>query len=263
MADDKRVPEGVDPSRPNAARVYDYLLGGKDNYHIDRMVAERMLEVAPDNRMLAWFSRQFLLQAVRDAAEAGVRQFLDIGAGIPTAPAVHEVAQKIDPTALVASIDYDPVVFAHANALLSGIPGVTPILADARDPDDILARARTEAGIDFQRPVAVLLVGLLHFIMDDEGPGEIVSCFRDAMAPGSYLAFTHGSIDSDEHFVTQTLKDTVGTTAQFVFRSPTQVAEFLHGLDILDPGIVTVQDWLGGDLPPTVLNIMAGLCRKP
>ncbi|RDI67750.1 SAM-dependent methyltransferase [Nocardia pseudobrasiliensis] len=263
VSEDRRVPEGVDPSKPNAARVYDYLLGGKDNYEVDRMLADRMLAVAPDNRTLAWFSRQFLLQAVRLAAESGIRQFLDIGAGIPTSPSVHEVAQKVDPDARVVSIDYDPVVYAHTNGMLSGIPGVTPMLADARDPDIIIERSRAEAGIDFQRPVAILLVGVLHFIMDDERPDRMIARYRDAMASGSYFAFTHGSVESDEEFVNQTLKATVGSTAQFVFRSRAKVRTFLDGFEILEPGVVPLQDWLGGDLPPTVVNIMSGLCRKP
>ncbi|MFQ6328800.1 SAM-dependent methyltransferase [Nocardia sp. CWNU-33] len=122
MPEAERVPSGADPTKPNAARVYNYMLGGKDNYEVDQMVAHRMLAVAPDTRTLAWFCRQFLLHSVQLAAEAGVRQFIDIGAGIPISPNVHEVAQQVDASARVVSIDYDPVVYAHGNALLAGVP---------------------------------------------------------------------------------------------------------------------------------------------
>ncbi|RDI64763.1 SAM-dependent methyltransferase [Nocardia pseudobrasiliensis] len=262
MSEVRRAPEGVDPSKPNAARVYDYLLGGKDNYEADRMVAQRMLATAPDNRTLAWFSRQFLIRGVEMALDAGVRQFIDLGAGIPTSPAVHEVAQKVDSSARVLSVDYDPVVYAHANAMLSGIPGVRPVLADVRQPD-LVERLRAEKVVDFDQPVAILLVGVLHFIMDDEGPDEILTRFREAMAPGSFLAFTQGSADSDAGFMDQARRDTVGTTAQFYFRSAAEMVTLLDGFDILPPGVVTIQEWLGGDLPPTLLRILSGVVRKP
>jgi O-methyltransferase involved in polyketide biosynthesis len=243
--------------------VYDYLLGGKDNYEVDRIVAERMLAVAPDNRLLAWFSRQFLTGATKLAAEAGIRQFIDIGAGIPTSPSVHETAMTVDPQVRVASVDYDPAVYAHANAMLADQPGVTPILADFREPGDIIHRARTEAGIDFDRPVALLIVGVLHFVMDEEHPAEIIALFDEVMAPGSYVAFTHGSVDSDEKFMRQAAADTSGSTAQFIFRSRSQVQALFDGFEMLDPGVVPIQHWLADDLPETRLVILGGICRKP
>ncbi|MFI5779737.1 SAM-dependent methyltransferase [Nocardia sp. NPDC051570] len=262
MPGHRRVPEGVDPTKPNAARVYDYLLGGKDNYEVDRVVAQRMLATAPDNRTLAWFSRQFLIRGVELALDAGVRQFLDLGAGIPTSPAVHEVAHKHDPAIRVVSVDYDPVVFAHSNAMLSGVAGVHPMLADVRDLD-LVDRLRGENLVDFDQPVAILLVGVLHYIMADEAPAEMLARFRDAMAPGSFLAFTQGSDDSDRGFMDQARRDTTGTTAQFCFRSAAETTALLDGFDILPPGVVTIQDWLGGELPPTLLRILAGIVRKP
>ncbi|WP_084526198.1 SAM-dependent methyltransferase [Nocardia vaccinii] len=263
MSGDRPAPAGIDPTKPNAARIYDYLLGGKDNYTADRAVAKRMLEVAPENRTLAWFSRKFLTGAARSAAEAGVRQFIDIGAGIPTSPSVYETVVEVDPEVRVASVDYDPVVYVHANAITAGQAGVTPMLADFREPVDLIARLRTEAGIDFDQPVALLTVGVLHFIMDHEQPAEILARFSEVMAPGSYLAFTHGSPETDDEFVDRTASDTEGSTAQFVFRSKSEVEKLLDGFDILDPGIVTIQEWLADNLPPTRLVILAGIGRKP
>ncbi|MCM6774240.1 SAM-dependent methyltransferase [Nocardia sp. CDC159] len=263
MSEDRRTPEGVDPTKPNSARIYDYMLGGKDNYEVDRKVAQRMLEVAPDTRPLAWFSRQFLLRATQIAAEAGVRQFLDLGSGIPTEPTVHEVAQKIEPTARVVAVDYDPVVFAHANALLAGAPGITPILADARDPEHIIEQVRSEGLIDFDEPVGVLMVGVLHFIMDAEGPADIVARYRDALAPGSYFGFTHGGDESNRDFIERSSRDTAGSPSQVVYRSRAQVAAMFDGFEILEPGVVPLQEWLGGDLPSTELVLLGGVCRKP
>ncbi|RJO75369.1 SAM-dependent methyltransferase [Nocardia panacis] len=259
----ERVPEGVDPTKPNTARVYNYLLGGKDNYAVDQAVAHRMLLAAPDSRTMAWFSRKFLAQAVTTAAVAGVRQFIDLGAGIPTTPSVHEVAKEVDPAARVVSVDYDPVVFAHANAMLAGVPGVTPMLADVRRPEELLERLEHEELIDFTQPVAILCVGVLHFVMDHEHPAEIVAHFREAMAPGSYLAFTHGCDNTHRDFVDMANSDTAGSPAQFILRPRDEVASYFKGFEMLEPGLVTVQQWLGDDLPATRLVILGGVCRKP
>ncbi|MQY26561.1 SAM-dependent methyltransferase [Nocardia aurantia] len=262
MSSDRPPPQGVDPTQPNAARVYDYLLGGKDNYAVDRAVAERMLAVAPENRTVAWFSRKFLTGATTLAAEAGVRQFVDMGAGIPTSPSVHETAMKIDSEVRVASVDYDPVVYTHANAMLYGLSAVTPMLGDFRDPAKLIPRLRDEARLDFDRPIALLVVGVLHFVMEDEGPAEIIARFREAMAPGSYVAFTHGGTESDAAFIEQTRADTTGSTAQFAFRSRSEVAALFDGFELIAPGVVPIQEWLGDDLPPTRLVLLGGIGRK-
>ncbi|WP_067470676.1 SAM-dependent methyltransferase [Nocardia amamiensis] len=258
----ERAPRGVDPTTPNSARVYDYLLGGKDNYEVDRAVARRMLSIAPDTKTLAWFSRQFLVNAVQLAAEAGIRQFIDLGAGIPTSPNVHEVARKTDPSARAVYVDFDPVVYAHCNALLAASDGVAAMLGDVRRPDDILDRLASGKLIDFDEPVAITLVGVLHFVMDDEHPAEIVARFRDAIAPGSYLAFTHGSDSSDPDFINQSSADTAKSSAQVRYRSAAQVASFFDGFDMLDPGVVPLQQWLDDDLPATRLVLLGGVVRK-
>ncbi|MEU2037288.1 SAM-dependent methyltransferase [Nocardia niwae] len=259
----ERAPRGVDPNLPNSARVYDYLLGGKDNYEVDRAVAHRMLSIAPDTRTLAWFSRQFLVRAVQSAAEAGIRQFIDLGAGIPTSPNVHEVARKTDPSARVVYVDFDPVVYSHCNALLAHAEGVTAMLGDVRRPDDIIDRLRSGGLIDFGEPVAITLVGVLHFVMDDEHPAEIVARLREAMAPGSRLAFTHGADNSDPDFITQSSSDTAKSSAQVVYRSPAVVESLFAGFEMIEPGVVPLQQWLDDDLPDTKLVLLGGVVRKP
>ncbi|WP_225725512.1 MULTISPECIES: SAM-dependent methyltransferase [unclassified Nocardia] len=257
-----RVPIGVDSSKPNAARIYNYLLGGKDNYEIDQLVAHRMLANAPDTRTMAWFSRQFLLKAVQLAAENGIRQFVDIGTGIPIQPNVHETAQKIQPSAVVACLDYDPVVYAHCTAATSGRSGVTALLADVRHPDDVIERCRSTAAIDWSEPVAMLLVGVLHYVMDDEHPAAIIARFRSAMAPGSYLVFTHAWSESAQSLIDQTTTDTAGSSAQIRYRTTTEVTQLVDGFELLHPGIAPVQDWLDPDLPITRLAILSGIARR-
>ncbi|QLY34374.1 SAM-dependent methyltransferase [Nocardia huaxiensis] len=246
---------------PNAARVYNYLLGGKDNYEVDQMVAHRMLAVAPETKALAWFSRKFMLNSVKMAAEQGIRQFVDIGAGIPIAPNVHEIVHAVEPEARVVAADYDPVVIAHFNAALGSAPGVTTMLADVRAPD-LLDRLQTEQHIDFTRPVAIVLVGVLHFIMDDEKPYEVVARLRDAMAPGSYLIFTQGGDTTTEEFKQRTGMDTAKSSAQPAYRTHEETLRFLDGFEIVEPGLVPVQQWLGDDLPDTQLVLFGGIGRK-
>ncbi|WP_245997844.1 SAM-dependent methyltransferase [Nocardia pseudobrasiliensis] len=254
---------GFDPHVPNAARIYDYLLGGKDNYAADQLVAQRMLAIAPDTRMLAWFSRQFLIRCVEDALDEGIWQFIDLGAGIPISPAVHEVAQKCDPLgARVLSVDYDPMVFAHANAMIPEDPAVRSVLGDLRDPL-LIDQLRDEKVVDFDQPVAVMCVGVLHHIMDGECPGEILGRFRKALAPNSVLAVTHGSSDSDRDFVESVIRDTACSTAAFRLRSDDEIVALLDDFEILPPGVVTIQDRLGGDLPPTTFRIVGGMCYVP
>ncbi|WP_328396233.1 SAM-dependent methyltransferase [Nocardia sp. NBC_00416] len=258
-----RTPQGVDPHEPRSARVFDYLLGGKDNYEVDRVFAHRILAVAPETRSLAWFSRKFLLHAVRVAAAAGVRQFVDLGSGIPTSPNVHEIAHETDPSARVAYVDHDPVVFVHSNAIMTKHPGVTALQADVRHPDELLGRLESESGIDFAEPVAITIVGVLHYVMDDEYPGELVRRYRDAMAPGSYLALSHAAATSDPEIITRTSQDAMNTSAQVRYRSLERVTSFLDGFENLEPGVVPLQRWLGDDLPDTKLVLYGAVGRKP
>lgn len=263
MSDSRYIPVGVDPYKPNSARAYNYMLGGKDYYEADLEFARRVLSAAPDSRELAQMSRRFLLHGVRVAAESGIEQFIDIGAGIPFSPSVHDTAREIAQAARVVSVDFDPVVYAHATVMLAGTPGDTPMLADLRQPDELLDRLRAEGLIDFTRPVAVLLVGVLHFVMDSEQPAAILARLRDAMAPGSFLVLSHASAASDQGFITQVIAATKGSTSQPAIRTHAEIARYLDGFELLDPGLAPIQDWLADNSPTTRVEILGCLCRKP
>ncbi len=255
-----RTPCPFIPDQLNAARVYDYLLGGKDSLEVDRDMGDKMLSRAPEIKALAWFARSFAFKAIEMAADAGIRQFIDLGCGIPNSPNIHEVIQKFEPSARVAYVDYDPVVFAHVDALLAKPVGVDAVLGDIRNPHDVLDQLKTL--IDFNEPVAVLAVGVLHYVMDDEHPSEIVAAFRDQLAPGSYLAIAHGSLDSDPE-VLQVLTATMGTSAQVQFRPTAQIETYFDGFELLEPGVVPVQQWLRPDLPVTRLVMTGAIGVKP
>ncbi|WP_280455704.1 SAM-dependent methyltransferase [Nocardia brasiliensis] len=255
-----RVPQPFDPGALNAARVYDYLLGGKDYRDIDQDMGNEMLSRAPEIKTVAWFARSFMLKAVQMAADAGIRQFIDLGSGIPAPPNVHEAAREIEPSAEVVYVDHDPVVHSHCDALLAGPRGITALLGDIRRPAEVLDLIKNHTTIDFNEPVAITAIGVLHYVMDDERPGEIVATFRDAMAPGSFLAITHGSTDSAPE-VLQVLTAMAGTSAEVCFRSPAQTEAFLDGFELLEPGVVPVQEWLRPDLPKTRMVMDAAIGR--
>lgn len=262
MSEDDRTPQPFKGDQPNSARVYDYLLGGKDNRDIDRDIADQMLSNAPEIKTVAWFARSFALKAVRMAAEAGIRQFVDLGSGIPNSPNVHEAAWEVAPTARVVYVDYDPVVHVHCEALLADPRGVSALLGDIRHPHDILDQLKNKSLIDFNEPVAILAIGVLHYITDDEDPAGIIATFRDQMAPGSYLAITHGSSDSAPEIL-QVLAANKNTSAQVEFRPAKQTETFLAGFELLEPGVVPVQQWLRPDLPETRMIMDGAVGRKP
>ena len=243
---------GIDTSKPHPARLYDFYLGGKDNYAADRAAAMQVLRVAPEVRVMARENRAFLRRAVRFlAGEAAISQILDIGTGIPAAGNVHEVAGEVAPGTRVVYVDNDPVVHVHASALLTGSSATKIVLADLREPEVILAHPKVRELIDFSRPVALLLVAILHFITDGEDPAGIVAAFRGALAPGSFLALSHGTAD----FHTP---DTVGraaavyerATAPLVLRSHAQISGFFDGFSLVDPGLVQVPLWRPDGRPP-------------
>jgi SAM-dependent methyltransferase len=242
-------PLPFDISVAHQARMYDYLLGGKDNYAADREAMEAVLKVNPDAAFAARANRAFLGRAVGYLArEAGVRQFLDIGTGIPTAGNLHEVAQAIAPQTRVVYVDYDPVVLAHARALLaSHEAGATEYIeADLRDTPAILSRARHL--LDFTRPVAVTLLAILHAIPDADDPHAIVAQIMDAVPSGSYLAISHGGADL---FDPETLGSALGIAGQkvrqeFTPRTREQVACFFEGMDLVQPGLVPLEEWRPG-----------------
>jgi S-adenosyl methyltransferase len=238
---------------PNPARIYDYLLGGKDNFPADREVAEQLLAIAPVARDVAEDNRAFLRRAVRFLTrEAGIRQFMDLGSGLPTQGNVHEIAQAIIPDARVVYVDNDAMVVTHGRALLAADNTVV-IQADLREPDDILEHPEVRELIDFNEPIALLLTAILHFIPDEEDPLGIVARFRDALPSGSYLAISHGTRDvparpdmsADEMADMGERVERLYqlTTASLVTRTRAQVERFFDGLELVDPGLVEIQRW--------------------
>jgi hypothetical protein len=237
-----------DPSIANAARIYDFLLGGKDNFPIDREAAQRMLTVLPGTAGACRDNRAFLRRAVRFlAGEAGIRQFLDIGTGLPTMGNVHEVAQEIARDAKVCYVDYDPVVLLHARALLATNPNVIVAKGDLRFPIGILAEAIHL--IDFNRPIGILLVAVLHFISDAELPYDAVQILVDALPSGSFLVISHSTADDVSKEVAEEMKAVyANASAQVAPRSLDQITRFFGDLEIIDPGVVDIKDWRP-DLP--------------
>jgi hypothetical protein len=247
MMPPEMVPQGIDISRPHSARMYDYFLGGKDNFAIDRETADTALRSLPTLRMGVRENRAFLTRAVRYlAGEAGIRQFLDIGTGLPSASNTHEVAQAIAPDSRIVYADNDPLVLAHARALLTSAPeGRTAYInADLREPEKLLADPAVGGTLDFSQPIALMLVAILHFIGDEDDPAGIVSTLLAALPPGSVLAASHISPDHDPAGVAgaeRTYRDR-GVTAQ------PRAAEdfgrmFFNGLELVPPGVTLVSEW--------------------
>lgn len=253
-----------DTSVAHHARIYDYLLGGKDNYAADRKAGDALIEAYPTMVDLARANRAFLGRAVRFlAAEAGIRQFLDIGTGIPAAGNTHQVAQEAAPDSRVVYVDYDPVVLSHARALLtSGPQGATDYIdADARDVGTVLEKAART--LDFSRPVAVIIVMILHAISDSDDPHGIVARIMDAVPEGSYLAISHPASDIEPEKVTDlTARVNELSYQQYTGRSHAQVMRFFEGLELVEPGLVQVQQWRPGIETNRTLALWAAVGRK-
>src|SRR5580658_315699 len=219
-----RVPEGVDVTRPSIARIYDYLLYGKDNFAVDRAAAEHLMQSRLEPRRLSLANRGFLLRAVRFMAQHGISQYLDLGSGLPTSPSVHEVAREIIPDARVVYVDHDPIVVAHNDALLA---------------EEALAKC-----IDFDEPVAVLLLGVLHFISLDEDAQGIIARFRHRMAPGSYLAVSLGTSDgADPEMLAEATQTYAAARMPFTLRSRAQIMDLFDGFSLIEPGLVSLPEW--------------------
>jgi hypothetical protein len=263
---------GLDTSVAHPARVYDYLLGGKDNFAADREAGERLLTVVPFIREQARANRLFLGTAVHYLVRAGVRQFLDIGTGLPAANNTHEVAQRNAPDARIVYVDNDPMVLLHAETLLTSTPEgrCDYIDADLRDPDKILsAAART---LDFGHPVAVMIMVVLNFIADDDHPYEITRRLMDAVPSGSYLTISHVASDIQSDVVATAARDYNASVATSVTARPrAAVARFFDGLELVPPGVVPLGHWTPGGVTGNLarpslekaLTVWVGLARKP
>jgi SAM-dependent methyltransferase len=238
------VPPEVDTKRANVARVYDYWLGGSHNFLADQDVARAITAIEPNAGAFARANRTFLRRAVRFLSQVGVRQFLDIGSGIPTEGNVHEVAQQADPGARVAYVDVDPVAVAHSKALLAGNQNVAVIEADLREPENILTHQTTRRLIDLTQPTGLLLVAVLHFIADAEEPWRIVATLRDALAPGSYLVIGHAT-DERNPEIAQAFEKVYNrsVSTDVHVRSRAQILRFFDGFDLVEPGLVYIPQW--------------------
>ena len=238
------VPPGVDTKRANAARIYDYLLGGSHNFLADQDVARALAAVEPNVRLFARANREFLGRAVRFLSEAGIRQFLDIGSGIPTEGNVHQVAQRAVPGTRVVYADIDPVAVAHSKTILAWNENAAVIQADLRDPEKILTDPATERLIDFSQPAGLLLVSVLPFIADAADPWHIVATLRDALAPGSYLVLCHGT-DEGQPAMIQAMDKVYNRNVAIRAgaRSRADILRFFDGFRLVPPGLVDPSLW--------------------
>ncbi|XVQ14665.1 SAM-dependent methyltransferase [Spirillospora sp. CA-255316] len=245
MSDIEQAPPGVDPTIPTPARLYDHYLGGKDNYAADRAAAARLREQMPELEDAAWANRGFLQRAVRDLADRGIRQFLDIGSGLPTQNNTHQVARSRRPDARVVYVDNDPAVLAHARALLaqdrpggdgaSG-PRTAVITGDLRRPEEILGHDATRRTLDLREPVGLLVVAVTHFLSDEDDPWARVRCLLDGLAPGSHLALSAGTGDHQSPRALKAIDEVYSnSTAKVYLRGRADIARFFDGLELLPP----------------------------
>jgi O-methyltransferase involved in polyketide biosynthesis len=254
--------ELFDPAKPNIARVWDYWLGGKDNFAADRELAEKMLAVHPVSAQMARENRQFLARAVSCVTARGVRQFIDVGAGLPTALNTHEIAQRGTPDARVAYVDYDPVVISHARSLLAKSPRVIAVAGDMRDPGGILSDDGLAGLIDLAEPACVILSGVLHFI-EAAAARDVATAFARALAPGSYLIISVGSGNASEgeNFTS------AYTAARVYIHSLEEILSFFNGLELVPPGVVAARSWHGQesiyDPRMRTATFLCGVARKP
>ena len=253
------APNGVDPTTPNVARTYDYFLGGKDHFAADREAGERILQASPEVRSTLRANRSFLGRVVRFlAGEAGITQFVDLGTGLPTAQNVHQVAQGVSSSAKVVYADYDPVVLAHARAMLADDENTAVAGADLRRPAEVLNDPELLRLVDLTRPAAVLMMAVLHFVAEDENAPAIVAQYRDALAPGSYLAMSLGTTDGvDPAKIAGAQQVYRSATAQLTYRSRAQIEQLFDGFDLVEPGLVRLPHWRP-DSAASVRGEMAG-----
>ncbi|NJP96000.1 hypothetical protein HCN51_42320 [Nonomuraea sp. FMUSA5-5] len=270
------VPAGIDTTRPTSAGIYNYVIGGKDHFPADREAAEAMLAGSPNTAVGMRATRAFLRRAVRWLADpdgGAIGQFLDIGSGFPTAGNVHEIAQSIDPDARVVYVDYDPTVVACARALTAGNDRVRVIGGDLRRVEDILGHPDVGDFLDWRRPIALVLNAVLHFVTDEQNPKRLIATVRDRMAPGSFLALSHGSMDGLDKTLSpeqiQTAEEQYRRAADpLVLRTHDAIQRFFDGFTLVEPGLVYVPRWRpdgadDGALPPEMSGVYGGVARLP
>jgi hypothetical protein len=238
------VPQEVPLDQPNVARMWDYFLGGAHNFAVDREAAEQLFKLYPDLPLVSQTNRALLRRAVQFLIDVGIKQFLDIGSGIPTAGNVHEVAQRAEPDARVVYVDIEPVAVAHGRAILRDTPTAIAIQADARRAEELVNHPEVRRMLDWTQPMGVLLLALLHFVPDDAEALHIVRVLRDAMPSGSYLVITHATTEKIEEGGRAQVEQLYrGTNSPFHFRSRDQIARFFDGLELVEPGLVHLPLW--------------------
>ncbi len=256
---------GIDPYKAADGRLYDYMLGGKDNFAADREFAERLVANAPESRWIARENRTFLERAVQFCAEQGVRQFIDLGSGLPTTDNVHQIARRVDRACRVVYVDKDPMAVAHAQALLADGIGVAAIKGDVRRPAEVLGHDDVRRLIDFSRPVAVLMAAILQTMTDGDDPAGIVAGFMDASAPGSHLVVSHATHDVVPEKAARARDIYRGASITLVTRSKQEVGAFFAGLELVEPGLVFTVEWRSHQEvdDPGRAGMYAGVARKP
>jgi hypothetical protein len=266
MKVDPDVPAEIDVSHPSIARVYDAILRGKDNFAVDRAVAEQAHRAFPDGGEAAFINRRLLGRAVRFMAQQGVEQFLDLGSGLPTVQNTHQIAQAVNPKARVVYVDNDPIVLAHGRALLAENEYTTVVTADLREPGMILANPDIVTFLDLSRPVGLILNAVIHHVLDEEDPYGILDSYKQGMAPGSYLLLTHFSSSSPEARALEAVL--LRTIGRGQLRTKEQIERFFDGLEIVEPGIVYLPQWRPEEPVTEPLDIsgllyVGGVGRKP
>ncbi len=269
MDGQESLPGAFDPLQPHIARVYDHLLGGKDNFAADRALGDRIIESLPAVQVGVRAQRALLRRVVRYLVkDAGIRQLIDIGAGLPTADNVHEIAERLDPRSRVVYVDNDPVALAHARALLADDTGTIVVEGDLRRPAGILEHPDVRQHLDWDRPIGLLLCGILHYILDGEHPAELLDTLYRALPPGSYV-FIHHLLDSGDPTIADVQAAFQAGLGRGQFRTWDQIRAFFTELDLVEPGLVLVPDWRPDEGTasaadyPVLRMACAGVARKP
>lgn len=249
------APEDLDITRPNTARMYDYLLGGFHNFEVDRQVVEKSFRLFPEAPLHARLSRRFLRKSVEHLAELGVDQFLDIGSGIPTVGAVHEAALAVNPDARIAYVDVDPVVVAHSKAILRDVPEAVVVEGDIRHPEQILANEQIATTIDFTKPVGLIMVLLLHFVTDDEEAYRCVNTLKRRLTGGSHLVLSHSTLEGAPPDIAAFFKSvTEKTPTPHKYRTKLEIEAFYDGCEIIEPGVIHLPLWQPESLDDPLLK---------
>ncbi len=260
--------DGIDSDVPNVARMYDYYLGGLHNFPADRETAQRVVGAWPTLPAVLRQNRAFLRRAVRYLARQGIRQFVDLGSGLPTVGNVHEIAQGEQPEARVVYVDIDPTAVLHSRLMLVGNPGATVLQVDLRQPEQVLSHRDLRWQIDLARPVALLAVAVLHFVVDSDAPNKIMDVYRDALAPGSFVVLSHASQDLEPESAEKVMHLYARSGNPMQFRTHAEIASFFGDFEPVEPGLVLPNDWhpeLANDPLIDVSGVSGycGMARKP